>query len=674
MPIQSKTLDDLAINTIRFLSVDAVQKANSGHPGMPMACAPIVYVLYSKYLRHNPANPKWLNRDRFILSAGHGSMLLYSILHLCGYDISLEDLKNFRQWGSNTPGHPEFGLTDGVETTTGPLGQGFANAVGMAIAQEFLAAQFNREEMKILDHYIYGICSDGDLMEGISHEAASLAGHLKLNKIIFFYDSNRISIDGKTSLTYSDDVPKRFEAYNWNVLYIKDVNNLDEIETAIQSAQKSLDKPTLIVTNTHIGYGSPNKQDTSEAHGSPLGEEEVKLSKKNLGWNYEETFYVPHEVKEHFNKVKLHGQKLESEWQKVFEEYKKKYSDEAKEFIDWMSGKLGDDWKSQLPLFEDDGKKLATREASGKVLDAVAPIVESLIGGSADLTSSNNTRAKIYEDFSASNYKGRYFRYGVREHAMGGIMNGLAAYGGVIPYCGTFLVFSDYMRPSIRLASISRLKTIYIFTHDSIGVGEDGPTHQPVEHLASLRAIPNLVVIRPADANETVYAWKAALEHSEGPVALVLTRQGVPVLDQKKYNSAEGVLKGAYVLYDNSMKPELILMASGSEVNLILDAAKILEKENVKVRVVSFPSWELFDRQSAEYKESVLPYSISARISVEAGVALGWQKYTGCSGINISIERFGASAPEKILMEKFGFTIENICETARKLMNTASSL
>lgn len=674
MPIQSKALDDLAINTIRFLSVDAVQRANSGHPGMPMACAPIVYVLYSKYMRHNPANPKWLNRDRFVLSAGHGSMLLYSILHLCGYDISLEDLKNFRQWGSNTPGHPEFGLTAGVETTTGPLGQGFANAVGMAIAQAFLAARFNRERMKILDHYIYGICSDGDLMEGISHEAASLAGHLKLNKIIFFYDSNRISIDGKTSLTYSEDVQKRFEAYNWNVLYIKDVNNVDEIEAAIQSAQKSLDKPTLIITSTHIGYGSPNKQNTAEAHGSPLGEEEVKLSKENLGWNYQETFYIPHEVKEHFNKVKLHGQKLESEWQKLFEEYKKKHTEEAKQFLDWMSGKLGDDWKSKLPLFEDDGKKLATRAASGKVLDAVAPVIENLIGGSADLTSSNNTRAKIYEDFSASNYKGRYIRYGVREHAMGGIMNGLAAYGGVIPYGGTFLVFSDYMRPSIRLASISHLKTIYIFTHDSIGVGEDGPTHQPVEHLASLRAIPNLVVIRPADANETVYAWKAALEHSEGPAALILTRQGVPVLDQKKYHSAEGVLKGAYVLYDSSVKPELILMASGSEVNLILEAAKILEKENIKVRVVSFPSWELFDRQSEEYKESVFPYSVTARISVEAGVALGWQKYTGNLGTNLSIERFGASAPEKILMEKFGFTVENICEAARKFMSTVSSL
>ncbi len=673
MPIQSKTLDDLAINTIRFLSVDAVQKANSGHPGMPMACAPIVYVLYSKYMRHNPANPKWLNRDRFILSAGHGSMLLYSILHLCGYDISLEDLKNFRQWGSNTPGHPEFGLTAGVETTTGPLGQGFANAVGMAIAQAFLAAKFNREDMKILDHYIYGICSDGDLMEGLSHEAASLAGHLKLNKIIFFYDNNGISIDGKTSLTYSDDVRNRFEAYNWNVLHINDVNNIDEIETAIQMAQKSLDKPTLIITNTHIGYGSPNKQDTSEAHGAPLGEEEVKLSKKNLGWNCEDSFYVPQEVREYFNKVKQHGQKLEAEWQKLFEEYKKKYHHEAKQFLDWMSGKLGESWKSKLSLFEDDGKKLATRAASGKVLDAIAPVIENLIGGSADLTQSNNTRAKIYEDFSASNYGGRYIRYGVREHAMGGIMNGLAAYGGIIPYGGTFLVFSDYMRPSIRLASISHLKTIYIFTHDSIGVGEDGPTHQPVEHLASLRAIPNLIVIRPADANETVYAWKAALEHSEGPVALVLTRQGVPIFDQKKYNSAEGVLKGAYILYESSVQPELILMASGSEVNLILKAANILEKESIKVRVVSFPSWELFDMQSADYKESILPSSISARISVEAGVALGWQKYTGSLGTSISLERFGASAPEQVLMEKFGFTVENICDAARKIMSSVSS-
>jgi transketolase len=669
MPIHSKQLDELAINTIRFLSADGVQKANSGHPGMPMACAPIVYVLYSKYMKHNPAFPKWLNRDRFILSAGHGSMLLYSILHLCGYDLPLEELKNFRQWGSKTPGHPEFGLTAGVETSTGPLGQGFANAVGMAMAQAFLSANFNQNDFKILDHFIYGICSDGDLMEGISHEAASLAGHLKLNKIIFFYDNNGISIDGKTSLSYSDDVQKRFEAYHWNVLRINDVNNLDEIETAIQSAQRSKDKPTLIITNTHIGFGSPNKQDTSEAHGSPLGEEEVKLSKKNLGWNYEETFFIPQEVRELFKHVKVRGEKQEVEWQNHFDEYKKKYPEKANQFIDWMNGNLGNEWKSKLPIFEDDGKKLATRAASGKVIESLAAEIPNFIGGSADLTPSNNTRAKIYEDYSASNYKGRYIRYGVREHAMGSLMNGMAMYGGVIPYGGTFFVFSDYMRPVIRLASISGIKPIYIFTHDSIGVGEDGPTHQPIEHLAALRCIPKLVVIRPAEANETAFAWKAALEHKESPVALILARQGVPTFDQKKYPSAEGLLKGAYVIYESNEKPELILMASGSEVDLSLKAAKELEKDRIKVRVVSFPSWELFEMQSAEYKESVLPSSFLARVSVEAGVAQGWQKYTGRCGANISIEKYGASAPEKILMEKYGFTVENICKTGKRVIS-----
>ena len=668
MPIQSKQFDELAINTIRLLSVDAVQKANSGHPGMPMACAPIVYVLYSKYLKHNPANPKWLNRDRFVLSAGHGSMLLYSILHLCGYDLPLEELKNFRQWDSKTPGHPEFGLTAGVETTTGPLGQGFSNAVGMAMAQAFLSANFNQDDFKILDHYIYGICSDGDLMEGISHEAASLAGHLKLNKIIFFYDNNGISIDGKTSLSYSDDVHKRFEAYNWNVLHVHDVNNLDEIESAILSAQQSTDKPTLIITNTHIGYGSPNKQDSSSSHGSPLGEEEVKLTKKNLGWPENEFFLIPDEVKGHFKSVELRGEKLEAEWEINFNEYRKKYPEKAKQFVEWMTGGMGYEWKSKLPLFEDDGKKLATRAASGKVIETLAVSIPNLIGGSADLTPSNNTRAKIYEDYSSSNYKGRYIRFGVREHAMGSLMNGMAIYGGVIPYGGTFFVFSDYMRPSIRLASISGIKPIYIFTHDSIGVGEDGPTHQPIEHLAALRCIPKVVVIRPADANETVYAWQTALEHKGSPVALILARQGVPILDQKKYPPAEGLLKGAYVLYDSKEKPEVILMASGSEVDLSLKAAKELEKEGIKVRVVSFPSWELFERQSAEYKESVLPSSVLARVSVEAGVAQGWDKYTGRSGANISIEKYGASGPEKILMEKYGFTVENICSSAKQVI------
>lgn len=669
MPIYSKQLDELAINTIRFLSVDAVQKANSGHPGMPMGCAPIVYVLYSKYLKHNPAHPKWLNRDRFILSAGHGSMLLYSVLHLCGYDLSLDEIKNFRQWGSKTPGHPEYNHTPGVETTTGPLGQGFANAVGMAMAQAFLSANFNQGDLKILDHYIYGICSDGDLMEGISHEAASLAGHLKLNKIIFFYDNNGISIDGKTSLTYSDDVHKRFEAYGWNVLHINNVNDVDEIQSAIESAQRSKDKPTLIITNTHIGFGSPNKQDTSEAHGSALGVEEVKLTKRNLGWNEDELFFIPQEVKEYFNKVKLRGEKLEADWQNLFNDYKKRNPEKAKRLIEWMNGDFGNDWESNLPLFEDDGKNVATRVASGKVIDSIANFLPTLIGGSADLTPSNNTRAKMYEDFSASNYKGRYIRFGIREHAMGSLMNGMALYGGVIPYGGTFLIFSDYMRPAIRLASLSGIRPIYIFTHDSIGLGEDGPTHQPIEHLAALRSIPKVVVIRPAEANETVYAWKAALQHKGSPVALILARQGVPILDQKKYPSAEGLLKGAYILYESNNKPELILMASGSEVNLTLKSAKELEKGGMKVKVVSFPSWELFEMQSTEYKESVLPPTVLARVSVEAGVAQGWEKYTGRFGVNINIETFGASAPEKVLMENYGFTVENICATAKRVIN-----
>lgn len=670
MPIHSKQLDELAINTIRFLSVDAVQKANSGHPGMPMGCAPIVYVLYSKYLKHNPANPKWLNRDRFILSAGHGSMLLYSILHLCGYDLSLDEIKNFRQWGSKTPGHPEYNHTPGVETTTGPLGQGFANAVGMAIAQAFLAASFNQDDLKILDHFIYGICSDGDLMEGISHEAASLAGHLKLNKIIFFYDNNGISIDGKTSLSFSEDINKRFEAYGWNVLHVNDVNNIGEIQSAIESAQKSLEKPTLIITNTQIGFGSPNKQDSSEAHGSPLGVEEVKLTKKNLGWPEEEFFFIPQEVKEHFKEVEIRGEKFETEWQNFFNEYKKKYPEKAKQLINWMNGDFGNDWKANLPSFEDEGKNIATRAASGKVIESLATSLQNLIGGSADLTPSNNTRVKMYEDFSSSNYKGRYIRFGVREHAMGSLMNGMALYGGIIPYGGTFLIFSDYMRPSIRLASLSRIRPIYIFTHDSIGLGEDGPTHQPIEHLAALRSIPKVVVIRPAEANETVYAWKAALQHKGSPVALILARQGVPVLNQKKYPSAEGLVKGAYVLYDSDEKPELILMASGSEVHLALKAAKELEKDGMKVRVVSFPSWELFENQTDEYKESVLPSSVLAKVSVEAGVSQGWERYTGRFGANISIETFGASAPEKVLMEKYGFTVENICVTAKRVISS----
>lgn len=668
MPVQTKQFDDLAINTIRFLAVDGVQKANSGHPGMPMGCAPIAYTLYSKYMKHNPANPKWLNRDRFVLSAGHGSMLLYSILHLCGYGVTIDDLKKFRQWKSITPGHPEYGLTPGVETTTGPLGQGISNAIGMAIAQAHLAAIFNKDDIQILDHFIYGICSDGDLMEGISHESASIAGHLKLGKIILFYDNNHISIDGPTSLAFSEDIPKRFEAYGWHIQHVKDVNDVDALQNAVEVAQKTADKPSLIVTDTHIGYGSPHKQDTAGVHGSPLGEEEVKLTKKNLGWPEDKIFYIPDNVSEFFQKVKEEGADKEKDWNILFDTYKKKYPDDAKLFIDLMNGKISGDWKNKLPAFDDAGKEIATRTSSGKTINAIAPYLPGLLGGSADLHPSTDTFMDNYGSLSAEHYENRSIHYGIREHAMAGILNGMAIYGGVIPFGATFLIFSDYLRPTIRLASISGVRPIYVFTHDSIGLGEDGPTHQPVEHLAALRAIPKLVVIRPADANESAYAWQAAIEHQGSPVALVLTRQKLPVLDQKKYASAKNLLKGAYILKDSDDTPEIILMASGSEVSITLAAGEKLNSEGIKARVVSFPSWELFEMQSDEYKEKVFPSSIRVRLSVEAGVNQGWIKYVTEKGESISIEKFGASAPLKDVMNGYGFTAENVYEIVKKVL------
>jgi len=675
MPSNQDKMNELCINTIRFLAVDGVQKANSGHPGMPMGCAPIAYLLYTKIMRHNPANPKWLNRDRFVLSAGHGSMLLYSSLHLCGYNVPLDQLKRFRTFGSITPGHPEYGLTEGVETTTGPLGQGFANSVGMAIAEEYLASRFNKDDIKILDHYIYGICSDGDMMEGISHEAASLAGHLQLGKIIFFYDYNHITIDGPTSLAYSDDVTKRFEGYHWHVQEVEDVNNLESLEKALQNAQKVKDKPSIIITHTHIGFGSPNKQDTSKAHGSALGPEEVKLTKENFGWPLEPDFLVPDEVSEYYKKVGIKGKEDEDNWNKLFAKYEEKYPADAKLFKNVMSGNFGEEWKSKLPSFEDDGKKLATRAASGKVLNAIASSLPTLIGGSADLEPSNNTYLKDYKNFSAENRDGRNFHFGIREHGMASILNGMAYYGGVIPYGGTFLIFSDYLRPAIRLGSLSKIKPIYVFTHDSIGLGEDGPTHQPVEHISSLRAIPKLIVIRPADANETVYAWQAALEHKGSPVALLLTRQGLQVLDQKKYPSAKNLFKGAYVLSestalrkDSSGTPDIIILATGSEVGISLTAAEKLESEGTKVRVVSFPSWELFEQQPKEYRDSIIPPSVKARVSVEAGVKHGWDKYIGDYGEAVSVEKFGSSAPVSVVMEKYGFTPENIVDTAKRVL------
>lgn len=618
-------------------------------------------------MKHNPDNSDWLNRDRFILSAGHGSMLLYSLLHLCGYKISMDDLKNFRQWGSITPGHPEYGMTDGVETTTGPLGQGFANAVGMAMAQSFLSSKFNKEKFNLIDHYIYGICGDGDLMEGISHEAASLAGHLRLGKIIFFYDDNGITIDGETSLAFSENIEMRFISYGWHVEHVEDVNDLSQLESAIVRSQKD-SRPSLIITKTHIGYGSPNKQDKETAHGSPLGEEEVKLTKRNLGWEEDKFFFVPNDVADHFASLKNQFSSYETEWKNLFDEYKKEFPNEAAQFEKIFNGDFGEEWKEYLPKFNDDGKKIATRQASGAALNAVKKYLPTLIGGSADLAPSNNTFLKDEGTFSAKNYSGRNFHFGIREHAMGSLLNGMALYGGVIPYGGTFLVFSDYMRPAIRLAALSRLNPIYVFTHDSIGLGEDGPTHQPIEQLASLRAIPNCVVIRPADANETAAAWKFALENKKSPVALALTRQAVKVIDQNKFGKAENLSRGAYALHQTDEKFELILLASGSEVELALNSAFELEKKNISVRVVSFPSWELFEMQSDEYKNSLLPKNVKKRISIEAGVNIGWNRYTGDEGANISIEKFGASAPDKILFEKYGFTIANVVAQAENLL------
>lgn len=663
------SIEEKSINTIRLLAADGVQQAKSGHPGMPMGVAPIAYLLYKKIMKHNPANPKWLNRDRFILSGGHGSMLLYSILHLSGYKLPLKELKKFRQWHSKTPGHPEYGVAPGVETTTGPLGQGLTNAIGMAVAQKHLASRFNKRGFNLFDHYIFVEAGDGDLMEGLSHEASSFAGHNKLGKIILFYDDNGITIDGPTSLAYSDNVKKRFESYHWHVQTVKDVTDLKSLEKAVISAKKETDKPSIIITKTNIGQGSPNKQGTSEIHGSPLGDEELKLTKANLGFPVNKNFYIPKEVSSHFASVKINGKKEEEKWNTIFIKYKEKYPVEAKLLTKMLSGKLGNAWKNNLPKFENYGDTMATRSASGKVLNAIVSEIPSLFGGSADLTPSNNTDLKGYKDFNNQTPEGRYVRYGVREHAMAGIMNGIAIYGGLVPYGGTFLVFADYLRPSIRLASISKIKPIYVFTHDSIGVGEDGPTHQPVEQIASLRAIPGLVLIRPSDANETAQAWKFALEHKKSPVALALTRQNLKIIDRTFYTSAEGLSKGAYILKECKGQPKLIIMASGSEVDLAIQSAEEIEKEGIKTRVVSFPSWEIFEMQSDAYKESVLPKSVKARICIEAGVSQGWEKYIGLDGVSVSIDsKYGASGPQNIVFEKYGFTVENVVEKAKQIL------
>ena len=665
----SSDLQSRAINTLRFLSADAVQKANSGHPGLPMGAAAIAYTIWTRHLKHNPHNTKWANRDRFILSGGHGSMLLYSLLHLTGYDLPLEELKQFRQWGSLTPGHPEYGLTPGVETTTGPLGQGFANGVGMAIAEAHLAAIFNRPGHEIIDHWVYAIVTDGDLMEGISSEAASLAGHLKLGKLIYLYDDNKISIDGSTEIAFTEDRAARFEAYGWQVLHVGDGNDVESIDAAIQQAKKD-PRPSLIVCKTIIGFGLPTRQGTSKAHGEPPGDQELDGAKEKLGWPVEPRFYVPEDVLDLFRNAVRVGEKLEAEWYGKYLAYKEEYPELALELARRLSGKLPKGWESSLPEFPADTKGMATRVASGKVINAIAGVLPELMGGSADLAPSTKTWIEGSPAFQADCPEGRNFHFGVREHAMGGVVNGMAYHGGVIPFGGTFMVFSDYMRGAIRIAALSRLHSIWVFTHDSIGVGEDGPTHQPVEHVASLRIIPNQVTLRPADANEVVQAWKIAIERRDGSTALALSRHGVPVLDRSIYASAEGVQKGAYILADlGEGDPELILMASGTEVSLIVAAGERLAAEGVNVRLVSFPSWELFESQGQDYIDEVLPPTIQARLSVEAGVSFGWERWVGNKGAIIGVDRFGASAPQKVVYEKFGLTVENVVKTAKSLLD-----
>ena len=680
----SESLDQLCINTIRMLSVDAVEKAKSGHPGAPMGLAPSAYVLWTRFLKHNPRNPSWPDRDRFVLSAGHGSMLLYSMLHLTGYDLSLEQIQQFRQWDSRTPGHPERGLTPGVETTTGPLGQGFGNGVGMAIAEAHLAARYNRPGFAIVDHFTYGIVSDGDLMEGVAAEAASLAGHLKLGKLVYLYDNNHISLAAATDLTFTEDCAKRFEAYGWHTQTVEDGNDLEAIDRALSAAHGETGRPSLVLVRTHIGYGSPGKQDTFEAHGSPLGTEEVKRTKQKLGWPAEPPFFVPQEALARFRESVSRGEKAETEWKEKFSAYTQKFPELAREFEETMRGKLPKGWDGGIPDFPPDPKGLATRAASGKVLNAIAPKLPTLIGGSADLNPSTFTVLQNLGDFESPqrecsdsqgsagggwSYAGRNLHFGVREHGMAASLNGMAAHGGIIPFGSTFLMFSDYMRPAIRLAALMELGVIYVFTHDSIGVGEDGPTHQPIEQLAALRAIPQLVVIRPGDANETAVAWRVAIESRHRPVALALTRQNVPTLDRSQFAAAEGLRRGAYVLADApNGKPDVVLIGTGSEVGLVVAARQKLAEQKIQARIVSMPSWELYDLQPREYRESVLPSSIRPRLAVEAALPQGWHRYVGDGGDVIGIERFGASAPGNVVMEKLGFTVNHVVERAVGLL------
>ncbi len=679
----SDQLDQLCVNTLRFLSVDMVQKANSGHPGLPLDAAPMAYVLWTKYLKHNPKDPQWFDRDRFVLSAGHGSALLYSLLHVTGYDVSLDDIKQFRQWDSKTPGHPERTHTPGVEITTGPLGQGLANAVGFAIAEAHLAARYNRDGHPIIDHHTYAICSDGDLMEGVASEAASLAGHLKLGKLICFYDDNLVTLSAGADITFSEDRAERFRAYGWQTITVDDGNDLAQIDAAIQKARDETDKPSMILVRTHLGYGSP-EQDSFKAHGSPLGVENVAKTKEKLGWPADKTFFVPDEAAEHFHASVDNGKKAQDDWNARLDAYQKAFSDEAQELADRRAAKPKQGWDADIEPFPADKKGVSTRVAGGKIMNAVAKHLPQLMGGSADLDPSTFTNLKGFGDFNPTpsgkfddqggdsagwSYGGRNIHFGVREHAMGSICNGMAAHGGFIPYGSTFLIFSDYMRPPIRLAALMKLHVVHVFTHDSLALGEDGPTHQPVEQLANLRAVPNVTVIRPGDANETIEAWRVAVEMRDHPVLLVLSRQNIPTLDRKQYASAEGLRRGAYVLNDpKDNKPQLILIATGSEVGLILGAAEKLSADGVAVRCVSMPSWELFAQQSQDYRDAVLSPSVPARLAVELGVRQGWERWIGDRGDMLGVETFGASAPAETLLEKYGFTVDNVVARAKKLL------
>ncbi|PRR92614.1 MULTISPECIES: transketolase [unclassified Bacillus (in: firmicutes)] len=665
-----ETIELKSIATIRTLSIDAIEKANSGHPGMPMGAAPMAYALWTNHLNVSPQNPNWFNRDRFVLSAGHGSMLLYSMLHLSGYNLSIDDLKQFRQWGSKTPGHPEFGHTEGVDATTGPLGQGIAMAVGMALAERHLAETYNKDNFNVVDHYTYSICGDGDLMEGISSEAASLAGHLGLGRLIVLYDSNDISLDGDLDRSFSENVKNRFEAMNWEVLYVKDGNNIEEVTAAIEKAKQSTDRPTLIEVKTTIGFGSPNRAGTSGVHGAPLGSDEAKLTKEAYSWTFEEDFHVPSEVYDHFKEaVKDAGQKKEAAWNELFAQYEKEYPELATQLKLAIEGKLPENWDQEVPVYEA-GSSLASRASSGEVLNGIAKQVPFFIGGSADLAGSNKTTIKNTDDFGKDNYAGKNIWFGVREFAMGAALNGMALHGGLRVFGGTFFVFSDYLRPAIRLAALMGLPVTYVFTHDSIAVGEDGPTHEPVEQLASLRAMPNLSVIRPADGNETAAAWKLAVSSTDKPTALVLTRQNLPTIDQAPEKAYEGVEKGGYVVVEAAdAQPEALLLASGSEVGLAIEAQKALEKEGIRASVVSLPAWDRFDQQSDEYKESVLPTAVRARIAIEMGASLGWERYTGLDGDVIAIDKFGASAPGETIIEKYGFTVSNVVSRVKAKLN-----